>query len=305
VFAWVLVVLGLCAAVYGANNRPIVGILSQYYDDSKTYIAASYVKWIESAGGRAVPLLFERWDNDKLVKMLKSINGVVFPGGGSSFSGKYLNALVTIFNYAKSANDNGEHFPLWGTCLGFQELLVLGANNTEILDSGFDSEDLTLALDLAPAANNSKFFKAMPENLRKIIVNEKVTYNNHHAGITPDHFKNNAKLVSFYDLLSTNTDKKNKAFVSTIEAKKYPFFGVQWHPEKIMFEWKYPSEIDHSFDSVELNSWTSRFFVNECRQNDHKFADSQSEKEALIYQYTPTYTGDSGGFMQSYFFPLK
>jgi len=299
------VLTAICAAsVYAANNRPIVGILSQYYDQSKTYIAASYVKWVESAGGRAVPFLFERWDQEKLLKMLKSVNGVIFPGGGAEFKGKYLDALVTIFNYAKAANDAGEHFPLWGTCLGFQELLILGANNTGILDVGFDSEDLTLALDITPAANKSKLFKAMPENLREIIVQKKVTYNNHECGISPEHFANNAKLTAFYNVLSTNKDKKGAAFVSTMEAKNYPIFGTQWHPEKIMFEWKSGTEINHSFNSVELNSWTARFFVNECRQNDHHFADTSSEKQALIYQYTPTYTGDSGSFMQSYFFPL-
>jgi len=299
-----LVVVGLAGAVLAANNRPIIGILSQYSDAKTTYIAASYVKWVESAGARAMPLLFERYDQDTLVKMLKSINGVVFPGGGASFEGKYLNTLVTIFNYAKAANDNGDYFPIWGTCLGFQELLIVGANSTNVLDSGFDSEDLTLALETTMAANSSKLFKAMPENLRKIIVSQKVTYNNHQCGITPDHFNNNAKLTSFYDVLSTNCDKKGVYFVSTIEAKKYPFYGVQWHPEKIQFEWASDTEIDHTFDSVEVNSWTARFFINECRKNDHHFGDSASEEKALIYQFTPTYTGDVSGFMQKYYFPI-
>ena len=39
-----------------ANNRPIVAILSQEYFDlnSTSYIAASYVKYLESAGARIV-----------------------------------------------------------------------------------------------------------------------------------------------------------------------------------------------------------------------------------------------------------
>jgi len=299
-----LLVLGVCAAVYAVNERPIVGILTQEHDSKRTYIAASYVKWVESAGARAVPLFYERWDKTTMIKMLKSINGVVLPGGGADFQGRYLDSLNTIFEYVKSSNDNGDHFPLWGTCLGFEELLILGANDTSVLEVGFDSEDLTLALELTGAASGSKFFKAMPENLKKIVTTEKVTYNNHECGISPEHFANNAKLTAFYNVLSTNKDKKGAAFVSTMEAKNYPIFGTQWHPEKIMFEWISGTEINHSFNSVELNSWTARFFVDECRQNDHHFADTSSEKQALIYQYTPTYTGDSGSFMQSYFFPL-
>lgn len=55
------------------NNRPLVGILSQpgagYNhetnlssdggDDATSYIAASYVKFVESGGARAVPLLYD------------------------------------------------------------------------------------------------------------------------------------------------------------------------------------------------------------------------------------------------------
>ena len=38
------------------NNRPIIGILSQEYfpSPSHSYIAASYVKYLESAGARVV-----------------------------------------------------------------------------------------------------------------------------------------------------------------------------------------------------------------------------------------------------------
>lgn len=37
-----------------------------------------------------------------------------------------------------------------------------------------------------------------------------------------------------FDVLSVNDDKKGRTFVSTIEGKKLPFYGVQWHPEKAM-----------------------------------------------------------------------
>jgi len=290
--------------VGAVNNRPIVGILDQKYDDAHTYIAASYVKWIESAGARVVPLFYDKWSVDNMEKMLKNINGVVLPGGAASFSGKYLSQLKAIFNYVKHSNDNGVHFPLWGTCMGFQELLCLADNNTSILDGPFDSEDLPLALKLTSAAEQSRLFKAMGSNLQEIVTKEKVTYNNHHQGLTPKHFNNLPRLVEFYNVLSTNEDAKGSPFISTIEAKKYPFWGVQWHPEKALFEWNPKTLIDHSYDSVLLNGWTARFFVNECRKNDNHFADTKSETAALIYQYHATYTGDTTGFTQEYLFPL-
>jgi hypothetical protein len=45
----------------------------------RSYIAAAYVKWIESAGGRAVPIRFYVSD-EELKRVFSSINGVIFPG---------------------------------------------------------------------------------------------------------------------------------------------------------------------------------------------------------------------------------
>ena len=121
-----VIFIAFVVGINAVNNRPIIGILDQNYDsDKKTYIAASYVKWVESAGARVVPLFYKSWSVETMESMLKNINGVIFPGGGMSFSGKYLSQLVTIFNYAKKANDAGNYFPLWGTCLGVCFVFVL------------------------------------------------------------------------------------------------------------------------------------------------------------------------------------
>jgi gamma-glutamyl hydrolase len=117
--------LGLiCCTVFALNTRPIIGIVTQPADSplsqfGNSYIAASYVKYIESAGARVVPI-FHTLPSTDLVKLLSSINGVLFPGGGASFSGVYWQTITGIWNYALSANDEGDYFPLWGTCMGFQ-----------------------------------------------------------------------------------------------------------------------------------------------------------------------------------------
>jgi gamma-glutamyl hydrolase len=42
----------------------------------------------------------------------------------------------------------------------------------------------------------------------------------------------NSALVAFYDVLSVNDDLSQKVFISSFEGKKYPVYGIQWHPEK-------------------------------------------------------------------------
>ena len=69
------------------NTRPIIGILSQQskpefepnINMSTSYIAASYVKWIEAAGGQSVPIL-NTYSKSHVLKIMSRINGVLIPG---------------------------------------------------------------------------------------------------------------------------------------------------------------------------------------------------------------------------------
>ena len=47
------------------------------------------------------------------------------------------------------ANDNGDYFPLWGTCLGFELLSVLTSGTDAVL-SAVDAENISLPLDFVP-----------------------------------------------------------------------------------------------------------------------------------------------------------
>jgi len=100
------------------NVRPIIGILSQPTDGDLTkygsqYIAASYVKYIESAGARVVPILYDSGVTN-ITTLLGYINGILFPGGGSDLTGTYLTAVQTIYNYVIQANEKKKITFLYG-----------------------------------------------------------------------------------------------------------------------------------------------------------------------------------------------
>eukprot|EP00501_MAST-03F_sp_TOSAG23-6_P002631 GSMAST32.ASY1.ANO1.2773.1 assembled CDS len=137
-----------------STTRPIVGILSQpLYDNdfdppSKDYIAASYVKYVESAGARVVPIHYNDTES-MLITKFNQVNGILFPGGAVDLgnSTTYYKAGKILFDAAVKANLKGDYFPLWGTCLGFEQLLrLLSGSNDEILTRGFDSKNYTLPL---------------------------------------------------------------------------------------------------------------------------------------------------------------
>ena len=43
----------------------------------------------------------------------------------------------------------------------------------------------------------------------------------------------------------------------------YPFYGVQFHPEKSNFEWMVDSVVSHSAESVLVSQYFANFFVSE------------------------------------------
>jgi gamma-glutamyl hydrolase len=296
------------------NSYPIIGIFSQpsYSNEGNCggdclYIAASYVKYIEAAGARVVPINYYA-DESELEILFNSLNGFLFPGGANNLppSAQY------IFDRTVEANDAGDFMPLQGTCLGFEWLLIAASRNQSILDppynsnSRMDAMNLSLPLDFTSAAPTSKLFANAWGSVYAIFETENVTMNNHHYGIYPSHFLKTPSLSTFYSMLSTNKDRKGIEFVSTIEAFDYPIYGYQWHPEKNTFEWGMtdqgiPKEaINHTPAGIEVAQYTGDFFVQLTRNNTHKFSSPSMEAGALIYNYPVTAT--FGSFVQEYFF---
>ena len=235
-----------------------------------TDIAASYIKFVESAGARVVPIHYTA-DDATLTELVGSVNGVLFAGGSASLSNTstYYKAGKTVYAAAVKANEAGQHFPLWGTCLGFEELArLLSDSNDRTLyphhgsgERRLDSENYPVPLVPvnAEAFGMSRMFGGMPSELVKAITTENVTMNNHGAGVLPSDFM--AILGGTVEMLSTNVDRRGTAFVSTYEAKANPFYGTQWHPEKNGFEWNSKEQIPHSANAVSVMQWVGNFFV--------------------------------------------
>ena len=262
--SFIFCVLTLACSAF-TNDRPIIGVLTQDcpFRKGAQYIAAGYVKWVEGGGARVVPL---KYDMEGLEETLKYINGVLLPGGGASFEGKYWDALVRIFEDSVKSYEEGNSFPLWGTCLGFEELICVGARNASILDGGYDSEDLALPLKLESRAGMSRYFTDMTETMMKEMELMNVTYNNHEMGITPKTFSTHSALGKLFDVLSTNTDRKGKPFISMIEGHVYPMWGTQWDPEKVSFEWDNELAIPHSSSAIRINMYPATFFVDQMER---------------------------------------
>nr|XP_015209057.1 PREDICTED: gamma-glutamyl hydrolase isoform X1 [Lepisosteus oculatus] len=314
--AFLLVVFLGCAssAVFKTakiNDRPIIvtcrppqrlGVLAQEIKSSEnpeiSYIAASYVKFLESAGARVVPVRINQSQED-YEKLFNSINGFLLPGGGVNLiSSGYAKAASVFYQLAIKANSEGDYFPIWGTCLGFEELTYLTSG--KILLVRTNTTSVALPLIFTKGARESRLFKNFPTELLEALATESITENSHIWSLSVEKYNSDEKLRKFYNILTTNKDEKLE-FVSTMEAYDVPIYGTQWHPEKNAFEWTRPY-IPHSPNAVKATFYMADFFVNEARKNFHHFPSEEEESKALIYNYIPVYKGNHSAFEQIYIF---
>lgn len=294
------------------NLRPVIGIVSQKTTQdytpkvvqSDTYISSSYVKYMELAGAQVVPLL-PSYSKKKLHRLMKSINGVIFPGGPAPRYPQdtgYVSTTEFIYKTAMKLNDDGIYFPIMGICLGFEVLHALATNGDESTLSPFDADNLPVPLNLTKHAFESRLLDTLSKKLMQSLMFQPVTLNMHRMGVSPEVYKRNKNLMNTFRVLSTNLDARGKEFVSTIEGIRYPFYAMQWHPEKNIFEWTRKERISHFPDAIEISQEISNFFVNEARKNNQHFKTEKEEVDNSIFIYDQVYSGGSSLYEQVYVF---
>jgi gamma-glutamyl-gamma-aminobutyrate hydrolase PuuD len=90
-------------------------------------IPASYAEWIEQSGANIVPIPYTL-EKDEIAALLRQLNGLILPGGGTTVFGKssyefYRQRVYFALDTAKQINEEGIHFPVWGTCMGFEQII--------------------------------------------------------------------------------------------------------------------------------------------------------------------------------------
>jgi gamma-glutamyl hydrolase len=102
---------------------------------------AAYVKFMEAAGARVVPLILGEPEQVTYEKLSK-LNGVLFPGG----DGDYLDYGGKIMARLMEFNDQGLFYPAWGTCLGYESMMIWAATAGKDIWEHYYSHQVSLPL---------------------------------------------------------------------------------------------------------------------------------------------------------------
>lgn len=157
------------------------------------------------------------------------------------------------------------------------------------MTGSYDSDDENYNLEFLVDPSTTRMFSPLGDDAQ-IYAKKNITYNHHTFGIKPDLFKTDTKLAAMFTPTSVSYDNNGKAFVASMESKKYPFFGTQFHPEKQQFSY-YPSvKIEHDPTSIFYNRYFGDFFVNQCRMNKQKFKNYAEEQSRITENFTTIVT---------------
>lgn len=303
------------------------------------YLPKSYVDWVQAAGGRVMPIpsgvkwntstvdwkveQSNVWSEEQYTERFQLMNGLLLPGG-NPWPQVSSNSVRMLLEKARAAAVVGDYFPVWGTCAGFETLMVLSSAScqTNVTDGqipadsctgpmtyGWNSTNQSLPQSLREAASTSRLLGSMEPVLLKAMQEQPVSANFHHAAMTPENFEKQQELSKTFRILATSTDDATgREFASTVEGIDLPWYGTQWHPEKPAGEWGIknglPYEaINHSPEAIRLGQHMANVLISEASRSSHGKGQLETINPMLIINHIPrAYNPKHPLYMQTYSF---
>ena len=211
---------------------------------------SNYVRWIELSGATAVIIPYSI-TAEELTSRLHELNGVVWTGGAIESNRysetertTYVTTIQNCFRIVTRYNNAGRNYPIWGTCQGMELLMLM---NTVILPEHFydyiqsHPKHGKEPIVFTPKSRMKQWF---PAKLRHDMSTTPCTTHHHKLGF-------DIKTYPHIRIVSVGSD-----YVNMIEYINYPYYGVQFHPERTFSP--FSKEISYQF---------SLFLNHECQKN--------------------------------------
>lgn len=209
---------------------------------------------------------------------------MLFPGG----DGDYLELGKIVFDEVVRLNDEGQFYPAWGICLGYENMINYTASIGWDALGHYDVDTASLPIEFTRNPLHTKFYSELGKAAHEFETHS-FTYNSHAWSLDPKMLKTDAGLRDFWTLTAISHMPNNGSsplpFVASIEAKDYPIFGTQYHPEKPSELWVEGKDINHTWESIDLQRHFSELLVKMSRANPNTYGDFMAEAAHDINQY--------------------
>lgn len=203
---------------------PRLGVLMIHPRGRAPYIESATREWISSAGIDIVPIPTHITKTEALA-FIKSIDGLyLHPGDPGSYKGldDTIRTANILLEFAVLENKHNRYFPVWGTCMGFQLMMLF-------FEPSLKLEQLDAVDRHHPLRTRSRTRSRLP--LHKLT---HVPWYNHQMGISVEQMNRlEAKTKSSFRILATARDRTGKEYVALAETTDSigPMYGCQFHPE--------------------------------------------------------------------------
>jgi gamma-glutamyl hydrolase len=139
----------------------------------------------------------------------------------------------------------------------------------------------------------------MPVDLINAVQQKDLTIQIHTDGILPQTYEEIPELNEAFHVIGVAHDRQGLEHVACVEHKKYPFYGVQFHPEKASTIWVGSTNAPHSSDARALSQYYANFIVDESRRNGNSMEWKELKKRMFV---NADYTMTNNNYQDVYVF---
>lgn len=137
----------------------------------------------------------------------------------------------------------GVSIPLWGICLGYQNIIQFVAPKV-LEDVVVVNSSHPIQYSMPP--QQTRFFSSLSSEQQYQLTSLPMTYHYHHWALTEQAYYRHPELTSFFQLTSLSTADWVTKYVNSMEARNFPFYVTLWHPEKQFTVFPYHLDVDRS-----------------------------------------------------------
>jgi len=254
------------------NGYPVIGILAVFNSKiNNLKIDYSVVKWLKNQGCHIL-YISPSLDTNDITNIFNNIDGLLIPGGDDHpFDTNNTYKCAKILMDLAYTHGN---FPILGICMGLQYLLTYYSNdiwdNVKTIINHYNQPNKFI--------HYNDVSNSILHNISKDTLSKNHFFYNHTHSINIETFDSHKNLKDKFNVL-TLTEYNNNTFLSTIQGKDRPFFGLAWHPEKPNFEWVNHQKIIRTPESIQIGNDIALFFIEYCKLT------NQNTNPAILTKY--------------------